>query len=562
MAQSTSLKRVRSNLEYVQNIVHGLLWILLLGFLWKRLYYCVDLTDESLYTALPVSFFRGARPYLDELLIVQNSGIFLKPLVSLYSLFHPDLSGIVLFFRQSYFFGALLSTFGAFIFLRKYLNGRTGLWGATFLMTFVPFAIPSLSYNTLFELLALLGILLVTNSNKGKFQLPVGAFCCLTAGCIYPTIFPFISMILLYASYYSWKKKGMDTAFILTVGIGVLFLVLVVVILANIGLPRIGEMVHYTLSMGMHSGGWSKVLKILGQIWDARIFYVAFTLFLLALPFAFRIKFAAPVLALALIYFSYRYCMVDGLLNHYSMTALSLAPVLLIYFVKRNLSSGEFSSLSFLWLASMVLGVGTAVTSGNGMINQPLGAMAGVMVAVVFIGRLASSGKERDASLCFMILCFAMVGYLWLQHYGDDDAFSLNSRVASGPYRGLNTTNTKSLFLATLQADLEKSERGLQTIASFDSAAAVYLSSTLAPCAATVWSYFSSQLPSDRQMLADYYTKNQVRPDLLVWMHELPIATGITLKRNAEADPVKNLLINESSVIQVERPWYTIYRLK
>lgn len=248
MAFPSALKRARLNLETIQNIAHGLLWVLMLGLLWKRLYYCVDLTDESLYSALPVSFFRGSRPYLDELLFVQNAGVFLKLLVSLYSIVNPDLSGIVLFFRQCYFLTCLLTTFAAFSFLRKYINKSSSLWGASLVMAFVPFAILSLSYNTLFEHLALLGLLFIITSEKAKFNFPIGALCCLTAGYVYPTILPFIGVILPYVIYNYWKKNSTNIVFILTVGIGVLFLIFVGTVLAYIGVPRLSEMFHYEIS--------------------------------------------------------------------------------------------------------------------------------------------------------------------------------------------------------------------------------------------------------------------------------------------------------------------------
>src|SRR6476659_6073914 len=47
------------------------------GLTYTRLFFGIDLTDEAFYTAVPYRFILGARPMVDETLLVQQTSGFL-----------------------------------------------------------------------------------------------------------------------------------------------------------------------------------------------------------------------------------------------------------------------------------------------------------------------------------------------------------------------------------------------------------------------------------------------------------------------------------------------------
>lgn len=77
---------------------------LVAAFSYLRLYFGVDLTDESYYVALPVSFANGYRPFQDEIEMGQFAGLLLTPFIRLYLSILDSKEGVVLFARHLYFF--------------------------------------------------------------------------------------------------------------------------------------------------------------------------------------------------------------------------------------------------------------------------------------------------------------------------------------------------------------------------------------------------------------------------------------------------------------------------
>ena len=79
-----------------------------------RLYYGVDLTDESFYVAVPYRFALGARPLIDETNIVpQTPGLLLYPFLKLWDSL-VGLDGVMLYARHLhllFFAGVALALF-------------------------------------------------------------------------------------------------------------------------------------------------------------------------------------------------------------------------------------------------------------------------------------------------------------------------------------------------------------------------------------------------------------------------------------------------------------------
>ena len=114
-----------------------------------RLYYGVDLTDESFYIAVPYRFALGARPLIDETNIVpQTPALLLYPFVKLWQSL-IGLEGIVLYARHLHLLFSGTVALALFLSLRRILGDRplsAVLAGSA--IAFVPFGIHALSYNT------------------------------------------------------------------------------------------------------------------------------------------------------------------------------------------------------------------------------------------------------------------------------------------------------------------------------------------------------------------------------------------------------------------------------
>lgn len=570
------IERRRFRNSYVLNTGFSLGAGALFYFFWQRLFFGVDFTDESLYSALSVAFFKGSKPYFDELLIVQNAGILLQPLVWLYHLKSPDFSGIVLFFRHSYFLYVVIMGVIPFLFMNRYVDRWTSFWTTSLSLSFVPFAIPSLSYNTLTKSLLTVVVVLLslyfvrrdradTNmrdlNSKTELLLPLGVFLFVIAVVIYPTL-GIAGIAVPVIIFYGWKRSGWTSSIVSSI-------VLITAVLGIscflgmfiIGMPRISEILRYTVSMGVHTNALEKFRKAVELIKLNRIFYGPFFCVMMLLPFALRVPFLAPILVGALVYFLNQYALVDGMINHHLMIAFSLVPFFYLCFPRVRRFLKVHSELKFLWLASLTLGFTFAMTSGNGLVNEPMGSFGAVILAVLFLNCLVERSSKGQLALCIMILSLAQLRVFWMQHYGDDDVSVLSTTVPSGPYMGLKTTIEKQRFLNDLEKDLKASSHGSGTIAAFDSGAVVYLTSSLKPLTPTVWTYFSTQLPSDREILTNFYRQKNAWPDVLVWMKKLPIGRDANLVEGLQNDELKSYLLDRNKDVLAENEWYTIFRL-
>ena len=55
--------------------------VVALVFAWRRLFLGTDLSDEGFYVAVPYRFALGARPFVDEMNILQTAALFSVPFV-------------------------------------------------------------------------------------------------------------------------------------------------------------------------------------------------------------------------------------------------------------------------------------------------------------------------------------------------------------------------------------------------------------------------------------------------------------------------------------------------
>ena len=119
------------------------------GITYWRLWYGIDLTDESFYVVLPYRFVLGARPFVDETTVAQQAGLLVFPFVWLYHL-AAGVDGVVLYVRHLEFLMSLLVGAAIFVSLRGVLrSGAAALLLACTAVAFAPFDIHSLSYNTI-----------------------------------------------------------------------------------------------------------------------------------------------------------------------------------------------------------------------------------------------------------------------------------------------------------------------------------------------------------------------------------------------------------------------------
>lgn len=540
--------------------------VLIFCFLVRRLFYGVDLTDEAFYCALAKTFSQGRRPFLDELLAVPTSAMTLVPLTRMFLFFSKAGDGIVLFFRLVYFAALITSCFFIFRRLKQHIGDAEALLTATLTMSFWPFALPTLSYNTLGTLFANFGLLTLLQIEEDGFVgwwFPVGlVFFALSSWC-YPT-FIIPSLIALMAAAYflrdaRWNHGALVTsAFIVVAGLSLA----VYLIFFYIGLPRLQVIHTYVGSFNVHGGRGGKWLKI-GALFKENFQFIAMvTVGTWVVVAATKRKWylgASLAVVLILALFKYPETRFTMQPYHASVLALTLAglPALLKF---RRLN--RFPILTLISVFAILFGVACAWSSSNGLTNFAVSSTIGLLGFGWYVAD-SFGGEIRRRWVCSLLLCcfcIFQVRHLYISIYADGPGFkSLNTMITDGPYMFLRTSSEKAEFLRSVAADLRETEIRARSIAFFETFAFGYLLTNLEMRAPTIWPYSLSQFLYDRGVIAEFYHEPKNRPDAIYWLNTQFVMPGYEVKLDNDLPDQMREELPLHYDLKVKRKYYSIY---
>ncbi len=546
----------------VSLFVIGVLYLLV-----QRLFFGVDLQDEAFYCALPKSFAEGRIPFREELNGAQAAGILLTPLASLFLLFSAKAEGIVVFFRITYFLSLCGLSFFAFEKIKKHIPVLEALLAALLLLSFWPFAIPSLSYNTMGALFLNCGLLALFSQEEKKqmdWRLPVGLLFLGTSVFCYVTLILPIAVALGLFFRFSRNKKWPLPSRVAsaTVLAGFILLALYLTFL-YIGMARLGLISHYIDSFGDTGGGLKKFLVLFAQLKHNLLFVSLITIGTWLIIFsAKRIPQLAILLTLLLGWSLFRFPFVITILPfHLSILAYTLTGLPMALDRKREQKFPFWRSVS---LISCMFGIVCAWSSSNGLTNFAVMSSLGILGGAWYISdSLNGRGLTARAAGVLLLGIFLtfQVRSLYTNVYGDDSNLKLLNRiVTSGPYRFLKTSPAKTEFIDTLSSDLGNSVP--DGVAFYESFVSGYLFTNAKIKAPTLWAYSLKQGGYDREIFARFYQDPENRPETLFWLHTLPVLTGFEEHLDHELpDPLKNEVAAHYG-LKSKSKYYSIYQRK
>ncbi|HST26731.1 MAG TPA: hypothetical protein VLJ76_12155 [Gaiellaceae bacterium] len=505
----------------------------MVGITYWRIWYGVDLTDESFYVALPYRFVLGARPFVDETTVAQQAALLVFPFVKVYdALFGVD--GLVLFVRHLQFLFSLLVGAAVFVSLRSALrSGAAALLCAVCAVAFVPFDIHSLSYNTigggLFTVGCLLGYLALRDP-RAVWLVVAGASSGLA-------VFAYPSLIVAVVAAFGlrlalartrWRRE--------VVGLGVPALAVggaaMVSVLAESGLHAIVTGYHRSSDYLGHAGGAGKLADVFHHEWTTLHFwYLLFpALVLLGALWRLQRRLAPPLLVLlpllvlpGSLYHSFDsppYTATLEYVAHYGALALPLA--LLVW--RRPEARRLFVAV---WIPAFLAGLATAYSSNNGGVNFGVGFFPAVFVTTAFLlWALEDSVADRRGAgrpwAWPAVLVPALLVALGSQLYRDGPFSDMSAMVADGPYAGISTSLNKKLFLEQFQRDLDRVGPSCR-IVFFKDFPAGYLLSHSRPDTNSAWiaTVAQSKTRAYQQTLVRYWSRSGL-PDVAVVVSRIP----------------------------------------
>jgi hypothetical protein len=534
-----------------------------LGLSYWRLYYGVDFTDEAWYVAVPYRFVLGGKPYVDELSVPQTTaGVLLYPFVWAYHAL-VGRSGIVLFVRHVHFLVALAIGASVSVALRRVAGATTAFLAGLAAFSFVPFAIPSVSYDSLGSGLFTAGTLLGFLSLARPRARPWAGLCLGLAAFSYP---PLILGVVASCALRLFVNRRQPRGELVISAIALAVPVAGFALLAAVAGPHqiISDYRRSSHYLGQ-AGGLTKLHGIAAHLKDTfPLWYLAAAgLLLLAWSWARGWKRLAAVVLVLL--------PLTGLSQHPRSYTASLDFVAhagwlalpLLYALRRRQEAVEL--FVAVWIPALVGGLVTAYSSANGGVNFGVGFFPAVVVSLVFATWSLQELGEREAlpaSSAALLLALVVFVIDVVPVYRDAQLLKLNTMISSGPYAGLVTNRPKAVFLDDLNRDLASVGASCR-ISFFVDFPAGYLLTPAQPDTSAVWTATVSR------RLTNAYHDDLIRywvthgyPDVIVLMHRIPFAlpASARIESYTSTDPLLVVLHTHDYRRTADRLDYSVYR--
>lgn len=548
-----------------------------------RLYFGVDFIDESYYVTLAYQYSLGAKPFVDDISPLLF-GILTLPFIKLYCWLVGSTDGIILFTRHLYFAFNLLAASFVFLAIKNLVKGSTALLIALTCIVFIPFNIPSLSYNTLgsgfFTSGCFLGIWIILYRKKPTYLFFAG-ICHSLAIFSYPILLlpSLIFIIIIFFFTPSFQKmRALLGYFFGQIPIALL----VGKLILDAGVEKALVSFKYARSLGYLSG-WNKIISIVKALWIFYPYKVTLVLFLITLYFILKVikrtNFANvfllfPLLPIPIAYSGYiQHCgciFSMGYLFYYSI----LAPYLFSF-----LSRDKKLKIILLigWLPSFLAGLLTAYNSGNGYANAGL-LMVGATISTTLIlikvckNLLQNNEKIRRDNrqliaplLLVIILTLSQYSLPGVHHmvYLEADIQHLNNKIDSGPFRGLYTTKEKKDYLAELSAQLKAVSRPSQKVLFYNNnfPAGYLMTSMRSAINVSFWVDPKNYTREVRKLIISYLQKQLDKNNVIAVRIERLILWEYTTRNPSESDFVSQIIMESMPEKIADRKNFQIYRL-
>lgn len=529
---------------------------------YRRLYYGIDFTDESFYVVLPYRLVLGARPFVDETSVTQQTAALLVyPFVLAYHAI-AGVTGLVLFVRHLQLALSLLVATAVAVSLRGLLDAPRAALVAVAAVAFVPFDIHSLSYNTLASGLLTAGCLLgfaATRKRARGSAFAAAATCLALAAFAYPPLLGAVA-----AAGVGWivvaRRARRHAA-----GWALLALVLpaggLAALVGTAGLDQVVADYRNSSRYLGQGGGVGKLAAVASHQWTTFRLWslVLLALVLLALAWWRRRAAAAPLL-LALPFLVWPpkggfYTASLEYVAHLGWLALPLYPA-----VRRRAGAGGL--LATVWVPALLAGITIAYSSANGGVNFGVGFFPAAIVTTVYLAwALEEAGLPRSASAVPALCVLGVLVFTGIPVYRDGPLDTLRAQVHGGAYAGLLTSAPKRSFLTLLQRDLAGA-RPRCGILFFNDFPAGYLLTVAQPDTNGAWT--ATVAPADvapyQHALLRYYRRRRF-PDIVVMMRRIPYAapTSARIEHYRRGEPLVAALGQRRYRRVVERLDYAVY---
>lgn len=517
-----------------------------------RLFFGVELTDETFYAGIANRIYLGNVPLYDMWEQAQTSSLVIYPFLFLFRKITGSIDGIQLFVRLLYLGFAILSSIPFYLVIKKIGRGIAGI-APLFALLFVcyaPFSIYSVSYNTLLNaaMMACCSLVyLAFESERNRKKLLFGAGAIIAFGAfVYPTCILFCALLGGYLFIIYWRRSDIKQSFHIVkwfvFGGGCTCFLILGLLTVFVTPTAMLHGIQGILSDPAYAigGGKSLLMNLFNKIWELLVYvFISFRMWIVVAVFVLvcflkrkypRIKYimiVMPCVIFVLVCIPTLFQGNGGLsLTGFAESIFCLMPF--IYFLSDKTRTVCKKIIISFWIPALLVfcnvalsSAGEVVQTGHSLIT---GAMGVVVIYVLVINEVSRARDEkkqvigRNVASYLSICCFIciFIGAFYLYTYRDARPWNAPVRMESGPYKGLYTTAERKKELYHVETMLKEIEEKEKSILILHKAVWWYGYLDMKPATATIWGINGKRYPNNEEFMLEYYKEESFLPDKVV----------------------------------------------
>ena len=464
-----------------------------------RFHFGVDFTDESQYIGQAMMLVNKGTAFVSDLFYQQTTSLILVPIFRLYIYFHGNSDGIFLLTRYVYFCLSLSGAAATFYLLRPHLPSSAYLLSLSPFL-FIPFSIPSVSYNTVaMNLLAFstLSTIFLIHGARHRWLGELTGFMLVTAAFVYPTIL-FVAgfssgLLLIY-------RHDLMRRFCLSVLVGGALYGLLLLSL-DPTIESLPDALRFTRGHGALKPLHEVLANAVRLLVPNKYFY-AFPIFIYLL--LSRRKFAFSIYLLGAVFVSLAYALKNAegwTFNNsfvHALFSLTFWACLALSLFRQN---GRPRMVSFASLALIFLGcLNFSYTSSNGLMNGVLGMLPILPYSIFMFSSRSPSLALFAASVCIGAI---LTSGNFMFVYRDANFWHLTQKTTGSPFSGIYTTPEKAIFLRKMDLVAKGMLRN-KKVFSFYNFPAIYTWSDIFPQTNALYLFFACEDYNHNARLVPY----------------------------------------------------------
>ncbi len=419
-----------------------------------RLFFGVDLTDESQYVSQAFLPYMHGSFFVNDLFIQQYLYLFYQPITKIYfSLFGT--SGAFLFLRFIFLFQSLFCGWLIYRFSRNTFGTRVALYMGSCLISFIPFSIPSLSYNTVvFQFVPVVASYFLLCDQKSVPLTALVSFMSVFVVCAYPPML--LVVILMMTLHQKW-----DGAFasIIDLHTKVWIAFAIISTLLSVSLIYFSGFDNFFRSLQFSSLFTSttlseKGLALILSFYKPLKYILGFLVIKYFLIKKFKFNGFFEDHRGDLLYLLFVYYVINSKSGSFGSLGHKVVTILFISYFFYLLPKLQFDNRSKFLIVLLVGGGVCGFFSSNGVVNACMTLVVG-LVPMLNEGVNLKKGRSIVLPLLLTLLMYSNYKFF----YRESPFFNLTSQIPSGSFKGIYTTPERKQILMDIEEDLENLNR-------------------------------------------------------------------------------------------------------